>query len=419
MLGLGCADTTRAPDASIVDSGVVADSGRLLDSGPRDTGSSDLGRVDADLPDALRDDAAAADSGPPDSGPPLDSGCVASRTALSPELIRLPPPGRPRSLHAADRLPNGQVLIAGGFSNGVDFDPDVEIFDPVTDTISAGAPRPLLQASAASVPLSDGRIFVSSGAGRPALLYDPSRGWTTTATAPNVFGQLLIPSADNRVVALGGSAGNEFSRDVYVYDPASDSWSVLLQLVTPGLGAAAVAIDERRILVLGGSSAPNMGTDLTEIIDVTSATSAPGPRLAQPRQSPSAVLLLDRRVLILEGVPTSGSQSELYDPATGSVAVEGPAPPLKIGAALVRLCDGRVAQLGGRDATSPIADTQAWLFDTSVDRWSATPATMPTRQSASATLLLDGRVLVFGGRVLGADPQPLSAYLFVPDAPQN
>lgn len=411
-LALGCTDENDGLDASIVDSGVGSDLGVTLDSGPSDLGPSDLGRLDAELTDTLVEDA-----GAPDSGPPIDSGCVASRTAASPQYLALAEPGRPRSLHAAARLPNGQVLLAGGFSDGLDFDPDVELFDPSTDTTTVGASRPLLQANAVAVPLSDGRVFVSSGPGLPALLYDQTRGWTRTATAPELYLTTFVPLSDNRVLAVGGSDGNGSSDEVHVYDPASDTWSLFLRMLVPRLSPAAVVLDDGRIFVIGGSSAPNMGISTTEFIDVAAATSAPGPMLRVRRISPAAVLLLDRRVLILDGEPLNSLRSEIYDPATHAFeAIPGITPPFKVGAVLVRLCDGRVAQVGGRVGDDPFGDSQAWLFDPAVGRWSPTTATMPTRQSPSATLLLDGRVLVFGGSLL-SDPQPRSAYLFVPDVP--
>lgn len=417
-LALGCTDESNGLDASIVDSGVGSDSGVALDLGPSDLGSSDLGRLDAEVTDALVEDAGTPDSGPPlDSGPLLDSGCVASRTAPSPQYVALEEPGRPRTFHAAERLPNGQVLLAGGFSDGLSFDPDVELFDPTTETITVGPPRPLQPAHAIAVPLSDGRIFVSSGPGRPALLYDQNGGWTRTATAPDLYTDTFVPLPNNRVLVVGGFDGNASRDEVHVYDPASDTWSLLLRMLVPRLNPAAVVLDDGRIFAIGGSSGPNMGIDTTEFIDVGAATSVAGPTLLEPRTTPSAVLLLDRRVLVLGGERLNRLQSEIYDPATSSfAAVQGTSPPLKVGAPIVRLCDGRVAQIGGRMGSNPNADSPAWLFDPVIGRWSATTATMPTRQSPSATLLLDGRVLVFGGSLL-SDPQPRSAYLFVPDVP--
>lgn len=415
-LAIGCTDGDQGLDASSVDvggdSGVRMDSGAVLDSGPGDLGATDLGPLDAAVTDAVVEDV-----GMRDSGPLLDSGCVASQTAASPQYLALPEPGRPRSLHAAARLPNGQVLIAGGFSDGLDFDPDVELFDPSTDTTTVGPSRPLQRTNVAAVPLSDGRIFVSSGPGQPALLYDQTGGWTRTATAPDLYTTTFVPLSDSRVLAIGGLDGldGNSSDEVHAYDPASDTWSLFLRLLVPRLEPAAVDLEDGRIFVIGGSSGPNMGINTTEFIDVAAATSAPGPMLRVRRSGPKAVLLLDRRVLILGGEPLNGLPTEIYDPATQAFeAIPGRAPPSKVGAALVRLCDGRVAELGGRMANNPLGDSQAWLFDPVLGSWSATNANMPTRQSPSATLLLDGRVLVFGGSLL-TDPQPLSAYLFVPD----
>jgi hypothetical protein len=414
LFAIGCDDgdglDASPTDSGVVDSGVRTDSGAPADSG-HDSGPLDAGPNDAEIMDAI-----ILDAMPSDSGPLLDAGCVAPSPTGTPAYVALPAPGRPRYFHGAALLPDGEVLLAGGYSDGLAFDPDVELFDPIANTIGVGAPRPSGYAFAEAVPLSDGRIFVSSSPTLPALIYDAAAGWTESATtSPNVYGPTLVGLSDGRVLAIGGFVDGASIADVRTYDPATDTWSRLLQMREPRVGAAAVRLEDGRVLVIGGSFR-DIATDTTELIDVATATTSPGPSLMVERIDPQAVQLLDRRILVMGGEPLGGPNSEIYDPTTNRFTiVQGSTPPLKVGSKLVRLCDGRVAELGGRNYNNPISDSIAWIFDPSSSRWAGTTARMPTRQYPSATLLRDGRVLVWGGSVLPSDgPQVAGAQLFVP-----
>jgi len=97
----------------------------------------------------------------------------------------------------------------------------------------------------------------SSGDVADVDAFDPvSGGWTSRAPIPvarSEIGGATSAMEDGRILVVGGSlAGIVPSADVLVYDPAVDAWCALPSLPEPRKGAVAARIGSR-IVVSGGS----------------------------------------------------------------------------------------------------------------------------------------------------------------------
>jgi N-acetylneuraminic acid mutarotase len=68
---------------------------------------------------------------------------------------------------------------------------------------------------------------------------------------------------DGRVYLFGGWDGNDYLRDVYIYDPVSETWSMGPPLPKP-LAYAGAAVSERQIYLVGGYDG-NSAHDTSEI----------------------------------------------------------------------------------------------------------------------------------------------------------
>jgi len=125
-----------------------------------------------------------------------------------------------REFHTATLLPNGQVLVSGGFGCLGNL-ASAELYDPATGiwTVTGSMATARLEHTATLLP--NGRVLVASGAGAGASaeLYDPATGmWTVTgsmATArlehtatllPN--GKVLVAPAVATAVAAPSQARN-------------------------------------------------------------------------------------------------------------------------------------------------------------------------------------------------------------------
>lgn len=129
--------------------------------------------------------------------------------------------GLPRFQHAASTLPDGRVLVSGGYHlseqarEGVEValpSPSVQIFDPNLGQWSDCAPMQTPRAHHASTVLPDGRIAVSGGVFTAVLdsveIYDPAtNAWSYGTPLPQPLAGHTACAVGDQVVLIGGPAG--------------------------------------------------------------------------------------------------------------------------------------------------------------------------------------------------------------------
>lgn len=77
------------------------------------------------------------------------------------------PMATPRASHVAITLPDGRILVSGGWT-GERATASAEIYDPATARWTAAAEMTEPRVSHIAVPLPDGRVLMMGGWGRPA-----------------------------------------------------------------------------------------------------------------------------------------------------------------------------------------------------------------------------------------------------------
>ena len=94
-----------------------------------------------------------------------------------------------RSRHSMTLLPDGRVMVAGGFGEGANL-ASTEIYDPHSDTWSAASDMTQSRRFHTATLLADGRVLVAGGMGQgqavlaSAETYDPiSNTWALTSAA--------------------------------------------------------------------------------------------------------------------------------------------------------------------------------------------------------------------------------------------
>jgi hypothetical protein len=120
-----------------------------------------------------------------------------------------------RTLHAAAALLDGRVLIAGGF-DGTNPLASTSIYDPETNTVSAGPDLSTPRSGLTATTLLDGRVLVAGGAGAggelaSAEIFDPRTNAFTATDNSLAFARqnhlaFLLPH-NNQVLILSGLAG--------------------------------------------------------------------------------------------------------------------------------------------------------------------------------------------------------------------
>ena len=150
--------------------------------------------------------------------------------------------------------------------------PDVvESYDPATNTWTTRGPTPTDRTEPAYGVIA-GKLYVAGGlAINRALLdtldvYDPATdSWTSLRRMPSAMEGPAAAVLDGKLYVFGGSTASSglplaIFNEVYIYDPAADSWSAGPPMAVPSYGAAATANGET-IILAGGytASGPTTG----------------------------------------------------------------------------------------------------------------------------------------------------------------
>jgi hypothetical protein len=227
-------------------------------------------------------------------------------------------------------LPDGRVLVVGGYVNsGPGTLSSAEIFDPETGTFaptgaSTGTPRwyPV------AVPLPDGRVLVAGGFNdslggylSSAEIYDPALDtFTPAGSSLNTgrSGAAGAPLPDGTVLIAGGNGGPGARDSAEIYDPFSVSFFPTAgSMSTPRGSTAGAALPDGRVLIAGGingSTRLSSAETYDPFTDTFTATANP---MGSARQSPAAARLSGGRILIVGGYSGGAylSSTEIYNGA--------------------------------------------------------------------------------------------------------
>lgn len=330
-----------------------------------------------------------------------------------------------RMAHSATALPDGRILVAGGFGSDSAHPASAELFDPATSRFLPATAMRTTRYSHTATALADGRILFTGGYGpggrilRSAELYDPATGRFVDAgalTEPRAD-HVAVRLADGRVLIAGGMGPDwTYLASAELYDPVTGRSSRVGDMTVPRESHVGVRLANGQVLVVGGHVGRRSAMRLhasAELYDPATATFRRTGDMATPRHKHDAVRVADGRVLVTGGADLRDSDgqydsTEWYDPATGRFT-QGPRlqrPRYKHARSAVLLRDGRLLVAGGA--------TAAETWDPATGRFTIVPgaARLPANFSAVAALA-DGRVLVTGGYGPDIAPQR-GAWIYQP-----
>jgi GH25 family lysozyme M1 (1,4-beta-N-acetylmuramidase)/N-acetylneuraminic acid mutarotase len=162
-----------------------------------------------------------------------------------------------RGQHTAVLLPNGKVMVMGGYATN--YLSSVETYDPSTGTWTTNNPMNLQRVDHTSTLLPSGKVLVAGGyypmAGglRETEIFDPSSG-TWTETGPLNFarrGHSATLLANGEVLVAGGEAPAAGSAEVY--NPATGLWAVTNALNVNRSDLAMTLLTNGQVLAAGGA----------------------------------------------------------------------------------------------------------------------------------------------------------------------
>jgi WD40 repeat protein len=332
--------------------------------------------------------------------------------------------------HTGTLLPDGQVLVVGGYDK--DVVSSAELYDPVSATWRfTGAPIKGRFFHTATL-LPSGKVLIAGGANMVTLnsaeLYDSATGtFTSTANmAVDRYEHTATLLQDGRVLVAGGSSASSGTAEISaaeIYDPATGLWTTTGSLRQGRFLFAAALLPDGKVLVAGGSQSASVALATAEIYDpITRKWSATG-RLSEARALHTLTLLGNGKVLAVggSGLKHALKSCELYDPATGIWTRTGDLDKERALHTATLLADGDVLAAGGQiESVHKFAFPKySEIYDPASGSWTVSGPLNQGRSVHSANLLPNGNVLLAGG--FGKGPEHptvvMSAELGMPVPP--
>ncbi len=207
---------------------------------------------------------------------------------------------------------------------------------------------------------------------------------------------------DGTVLIAGGMLRNgDFSNTAEIFDPKTNQFSPVKNMLLGRVGAAAVLLPSGRVLIAGGWHE----TDEAEIYDPATRSFAVTARMNEPRARPTATVLRDGTVLITGGEHDSSTMAatnsaEVYDEHSGKFTRVGAMHTGRVAHTATLLQDGRVLVAGGGAARKQVTES-AEIYDPKTRSFSLVANMSVPRYKHTAVLLNDGTVLIAGGSDAG------------------
>jgi hypothetical protein len=253
---------------------------------------------------------------------------------------------KPREEAAAATLPDGDVLIAGGDDppNGGNLN-DAELFDPATRTFSNAGVGSMTTArdSPAAARLPNGDVLIVGGFDGTNLLssaevFDPktlqfsSQGIGSMSVGR--WGPIAAPLPDGKVLVAGGMTPAGPTASAELFDPSTGQFSSagLGQMTSPRAFAMAASLPDGKVLIAGGTTGGVNPLVSAELFDPTTGqfSSTGVGSMTTGRMQAGAAPLPGGDVLIAGGSGPGGelSSAEVFEFAASPVKTPPPPHPI-------------------------------------------------------------------------------------------
>lgn len=318
-----------------------------------------------------------------------------------------------RENHAASLLANGKVLVTGGYSTADTrtATATAEIYDPSAGTFSLTSSMSVARAEQTSTALPNGDVLIGGGFSSlgffggtqlsTAEVYNPSTGsFKGPANMAFAHSRVVAPLLPNGAVLLASGSTAE------LFFPTDPPFLVQEFTTSGNLNTARylhteTLLSNGLVLIAGGYNGSSLSS--AELHNPATGTFTATGGLNDARASHTATLLPNGTVLIAGGLGSSGvtTNAELYNPATGTFTATGGLNTARYQHKATLLPNGTVLIAGGLDSLSvPLASAE--LYDPATGTFTATGGLNSARQYPTATLLNNGLVLIAGGTLGGA-----------------
>jgi hypothetical protein len=276
--------------------------------------------------------------------------------------------------------------------------------NPIQSGVWSGTvPLPIVSVHSALLP--NGKILMSDGQslGATAIVWDPATNTTDWVTVPvNIFCNAMEQMANGRILVVGGhDAAHVGLSAANIFDPSTESWTVLPNMAYPRWYPTVTMLPDGRFMVTSGET--NCAECDEKIPEIYNPTTNSWSQLSNAPfffpYYPHVFLLPDGRVLVPADAeaPIVSEVLDLNAPvwtAVGGTAVDGGSTAMYLPAKFLKVG----TSVDPDQATRPSVAT-AYVLDMTqtYPSWRQVTSMFLPRTYHNTTLLPDGTVLVTGG----------------------
>ena len=281
-----------------------------------------------------------------------------------------------RAYHTATLLPDGKVLIAGGFDGSASL-ARAELYDPNAGTFVATGSMTVARSSHTATLLGSGKVLLAGGAADEAPsaeLYDPVAGTFTASGSMTVarVGHTATLLGDRKVLLAGGAKSGiatDLLGSAELYDPVAGTFTATGSMTAAREWHTATLLPNGMVLITGGSSGslPSLtALGSAELYDPVAGTFTATGSMTAARVFHTAILLSTRKVLIVGGffsnsievLPDFFATAESYDPGEGTFTAVGSMAGARARHTATLLSDGEVLIAGGSLYSQSLASAE-------------------------------------------------------------
>jgi len=307
-------------------------------------------------------------------------------------------------------LPWGLSLAIGLIVTVLSINPNLNIFNPASSSVSSALPSVAKVLKAGEIPVDILKISeisaISSKQGdnsggfelpgpRNALLLAPQaqgNTWTRKADMPTARQTLSTSVVNGKIYAIGGREGENALSTLEEYDPATNKWIEKRDMPTARLCLSSSAV-HGKIYVIGGNDDLKPLSTVEEYDPVTN-TWVKKANMPTTR-SYLATGAVNGKIYAIGGYAGAKILSvvEEYDPVTDKWTKKRDMPTARSGFSIA-VANGRIYAIGGHDNTEILPTVEE--YDPVTDKWTR-KADMPSERSSLAASSVGGRIYAIGG----------------------
>ena len=344
--------------------------------------------------------------------------------------------GQVRAYHSA-ALYAGKIYITGGWYG--DALTDVEVYDPVNNTVTANNNLPAGYYYHYMFSFND-TLYITKSRLDELRKYNPSTDtWSLVNPAGVIYSSLFVPINDylygigyqdnnsttpsisryspkdnanskygsfnffgylNEVVELNNKAyiftGTEadYCSGLVTYTPRASGWANKQSIINGARYSMGTAVINDTIYVAGGSIQAGYSANLIKYNEATDTWSAL--RDMTYARSELGLAEANGKLYAIGGRNATAALNyvEEYNPTTNTWATKT-AMPTAVTSAAIASVGGKIYVFGGKNASGTVLNT-VQMYDPTTNTW-ATKTAMPTARFGAGAAVIDGKIYVVGG----------------------